>query len=632
MKTSIIILVKNQLEYTKQCIESIRQYTRPGTYEIIVVDNGSDDGTPAWLAEQQDLIVIRNEYNAGFPAGCNQGIARAAGQFILLLNNDTIVTRNWLDNLLNCLESDERIGAVGPVTNYCSYNQAIRVDYTSLAEMHAFAEEFNRSDAAKWEDRLKLVGYCMLIKRSVLDKIGVLDERFTPGNYEDDDLSLRIVEAGYRLVLCRDTFIHHYGSVSFKEDRSEYLNMLINNEKKFQEKWTFSPVSYLGVDYDISEQVIHRVSNQPRLLQVGSGCGGTMLWLKNIIPGAILYGVERNSCARKVASSFMYMYDHWDRLIAEGITFDAVIISHYLHEMTEPVKQLAQIKRLLKPGGSLFISARNSLHYPNIVRMIQGLPPEHEVRYHIEELQTMLTESGFEVLGIDRKIDVQDSHQSIIEILEKLGNHNGDRIYETRAYIIHAKPQESDELAKLLERLTDHPELPEVLEALMAYDMNEIIDAIVQHYSEPVGKLNWIATAHFQMGYNDRVLPFLNHAYELEPNNKDTVYNLAYVLHQWGHRELALRYLEKITDRDAELDVLYRKIFGMQDTASAKVRDLTFLIRRIEYGIDAESSAAMLRQAIAEETVQFEDVLDLIRLESSNPSKLLEYLQGSELN
>jgi hypothetical protein len=80
------------------------------------------------------------------------------------------------------------------------------------------------------------------------------------------------------------------------------------------------------------------------------------------------------------------------------------------------------------------------------------------------------------------------------------------------------------------------------------------------------------------------------------------------------------------------MEALYREISGGQNDSAAMVRELTFLIRRLEYGIDAQSSAALLRQAIAEDAVSFEDVLDLIKLESSDPEKLLELLQGSDLD
>ncbi len=108
-KTSIIILTYNNLSLTKGCIESIFKYTEKDSYEIIVVDNASTDDTVAYLKEQKDIKTIFNSENVGFPKGCNMGIQLASkDNDILLLNNDTIVTTNWLKNLKICLESDEK--------------------------------------------------------------------------------------------------------------------------------------------------------------------------------------------------------------------------------------------------------------------------------------------------------------------------------------------------------------------------------------------------------------------------------------------------------------------------------------------------------------------------------------------
>lgn len=182
--TSIIILTYNQLDYTKKCIESIRQYTKDNIYEVIVVDNNSTDDTVEWLKKQKDIKIVQNNKNLGFPKGCNQGILAARKDYdIMLLNNDIVVTYNWLTNLKKSLYGSDDIGAVGPITNKAVYYQSIKVDYKELDEMQAFAKKFNIWDTQKHEQRIRLIGFCMLIKRQVLDKVGLLDERFTPGNF-----------------------------------------------------------------------------------------------------------------------------------------------------------------------------------------------------------------------------------------------------------------------------------------------------------------------------------------------------------------------------------------------------------------------------------------------------------------
>lgn len=246
--TSIIILNYNTLIYTQTCLASIREHTRD--YELIVIDNGSRDGSREWLQQQTDIKLVLNDYNRGFPAGCNQGLAIAEGDELLLLNNDTIATARWLDNLRAALHSDARVGAVSCVTNYCSNFQRIDVDYHDIEAMQEFAARHNAvSDPARWEIRPRLVMFCYLMKREVFARVGMLDERFTPGNFEDDDYSLRIGKAGYSLLLCQDTFIHHHGSASFgnryldkesaefKRADRRYSAILVRNREMLIAKW-----------------------------------------------------------------------------------------------------------------------------------------------------------------------------------------------------------------------------------------------------------------------------------------------------------------------------------------------------------------------------------------------------------
>jgi O-antigen biosynthesis protein len=294
MKTSIIILTYNKLDYTKLCIESIRKYTKEGTYEIIVVDNNSTDDTALWLNQQKDIKTILNAENLGFPKGCNQGIEIASGENILLLNNDVIVTKSWLENMERCLYNSENVGAVGCVTNSCSYYHVINVQYDSIEKMQEFAVQYNVPNSDLWEERLKLVGFCMLIKKEVVDKVGILDEQFTPGNYEDDDYSARIRKAGYRLILCKDTFIHHFGSTSFKENNVAFLKLLETNRKKFEDKWGFDPDYFQIIRFDMIN-LINIPQNSPvKILEIGCLSGGTLLQIKNMYKNASLYGLERS--------------------------------------------------------------------------------------------------------------------------------------------------------------------------------------------------------------------------------------------------------------------------------------------------------------------------------------------------
>ena len=301
-KTSIIILSYNTYRMTRECIESIRRFTPGGLYEIIVVDNGSKDDSLAYLKQQQDITLIANEQNKGFPAGCNQGIRVAEhGNDILLLNSDTIVTPHYLENLQTALYSDERVGAVGCITNSCSNLQQIETSYTSYQQIIEFAEKINHSNPRLWEIRPRLVGFCYLIKNQVQRQVGYLDEVFGLGNFEDDDYSLRITMAGYRLLLCRDTFIHHYGNASFARHEDEvqrgereksYEELFFRNEKIFLDKWQVTE-DYYNI-HNVVFDVDLPLEAAPRIFVAGCGMGYDLCYLKSKYPNAILSGATEN--------------------------------------------------------------------------------------------------------------------------------------------------------------------------------------------------------------------------------------------------------------------------------------------------------------------------------------------------
>lgn len=238
--TSIIIPTYNGVHLLAPCVEAIRRHTEL-PYEIIVVDNGSTDHTAQYCLRER-LIFVALPQNEGFPFAVNRGLAVASGDQLLLLNNDVLVSPRWLSNMLLALGSANEIGLVGPVTNYASGGQQIEISYGEGDSFEQVAEQFNRSNPEKWQDVQRLVGMCLLFKREVMSRIGFLDERYSPGHYEDDDFCYRARLAGYRLLICGDTLVYHAGSASFKANHPEGWNGLIEgNRNKFIEKWGVDP-------------------------------------------------------------------------------------------------------------------------------------------------------------------------------------------------------------------------------------------------------------------------------------------------------------------------------------------------------------------------------------------------------
>jgi GT2 family glycosyltransferase/tetratricopeptide (TPR) repeat protein len=240
---SIVIPTCNERDRTRLCLESILA-TSHSPLELLLIDNASTDDTPSLLDEFRHrpgpvrVEIIRNDTNLGFAKACNQGLARAQGNYVVFLNNDTVVTDGWLDQLIAwALHDFPTVGLVGPVTNYAAPPQQIPVPYTDLPGMHAFAAQRRQDFAHQAMEFPRLSGLCLLARRDVLDKVGGFDERFGIGFFEDDDLCFRVQDQGYRCLIALDVFIHHFGSQTFKGLSIDTRHQLETNFALFKEKW-----------------------------------------------------------------------------------------------------------------------------------------------------------------------------------------------------------------------------------------------------------------------------------------------------------------------------------------------------------------------------------------------------------
>jgi GT2 family glycosyltransferase len=243
---SIIALTYNQLDYTKAFVESVFHNTSL-PFELILIDNNSSDSTGEYLtqlaASKNKVKVFLNKENAGFPGGINQGIKAASGMYILVANNDILVTENWLNRMVEAAENNPSVGIVGPVSNSVS---GVQVDkdakYSTIEEMFEYAAKVSTANKGKSFIFPRIAFLCTLVKKEVIDKIGGLDERFSPGNFEDDDFCLRAQMAGYKALVLQDVFIHHFGSKSFTaEGTQKYIARLEKNKQIFVNKWGADP-------------------------------------------------------------------------------------------------------------------------------------------------------------------------------------------------------------------------------------------------------------------------------------------------------------------------------------------------------------------------------------------------------
>ena len=581
-KTAIVILTYNKLDYTKACIDSIREYTSPGTYRLIVVDNLSTDGTRDWLAEQTDILTIFNEENVGFPKGCNQGIELAMNEDVLLLNNDILATENWLQLMQECLYSDPKIGAVGPISNSAYGDQDIEVSYANLTEMWHFANEYNRFTPSDWEQKLKLIGFCMLIRKEVIDEVGMLDEIFTPGMCEDSDYSFRVIQAGYKLVLCHNVFIHHFGSTSFGEMPEMRKALWEKNRKIFEEKWGFHTAYDTQSREDLLELIdIKKGRNIPlKVLDVGCACGATLLKAQYYWPDSERYGVEKNQHSAAIASQIanVSVGDAQSQDYPEEF-YDYILVGDVLQELDNPWELIANLRRALKLEGQLILSIPNAAHYKLIFSLITGkaLQANGEYsalkRHHLFTLSDIvagLEQSGFSMVQYTAvTLPTSDSTNQFVNELGNLaGNENNEHLNILRYLVKVSKYSAFDMLQSKLQKFENETDIQQATEEIAELIRNgqtnsfDLIEAVRNSGHEDRQKTFNILVNHFyKKGLFDNIIPLLNASLEMGPEHYDTLYNYAFILHQVEADEQALPYIDRIKNEGAEAANLYMEIY-----------------------------------------------------------------------
>ncbi len=238
---SIIIPVHNQWKYTYACLHSILQNTRDISYEIIVADDVSGDETKDIKKYIKGITVVHNKKNLGFLLNCNNAAKKARGRYIHLLNNDTVVQKNWLSSIVKLIESDKKTGLVGSKLVYPDgrlqeaggiiWNDASGWNYGRLEDPSQ--PEFNY---------VKEVDYCsgasVLISKKLWDEIGGFDERYVPAYYEDTDLAFEVRKRGLKVMYQPKSVIIHFEGISHGRDENTGLKKhQKENQKRFFNKW-----------------------------------------------------------------------------------------------------------------------------------------------------------------------------------------------------------------------------------------------------------------------------------------------------------------------------------------------------------------------------------------------------------
>jgi GT2 family glycosyltransferase len=268
--------VWNKKEMTEQCLNSIFANTG-SAYGIIIIDNASDGPTAAYLDEvatkyPDKIRIIKNRENVGNVKAVNQGIAASRADYACILDNDTLVFNDWLGEMIRIAESSRDIGVVGPHSNYGRKKPWNR-------SYQQYAGDMVSGKQGRYIETAAVIGFCYLIKRKVIDEIGVWDEHFSPGYFEDTEYCLRAGKAGYRSVFAKGAFVFHFEHTSFKTRGFETL--FKQSEEKFYSLHK-RPQKILYVLSKVDTRFYNRIKEES--YNLAKDCNWVWVFLKKSAP------------------------------------------------------------------------------------------------------------------------------------------------------------------------------------------------------------------------------------------------------------------------------------------------------------------------------------------------------------
>ncbi len=377
---SIVLVGYNNLDrLTKPAVESLLKYTEDIDYELILIDNGSSDGTLEYFKSipfaKKTIYHITKNLGAfyGYKAAQDACTGRfTKGKYVVNSPNDVIFTKNWLRNMLICAESDEKIGVIVPKTDNCSNYQTVDLGYTDFIDMQKKAAEHNVSDPKKWEERMRVIPFLWVRRQEVL---GLIKEDIAfIHNFADDDLSVQYRRAGYKLIVCGDVFIHHEGSSIVAENQDKYTADMEKGREIYRRKYfgidAWDDICNYEVDlFSVLPIAVCQEKSKIKALGIDVRCGTPLLELKNKLKKneiweINLYGFTQNAKYWQDLSSICGAAVVCDRIeyIGEYFLqddFDYILLGEYINEYEHWQQFLNDMVDKLAKNGMLAFKCKN---------------------------------------------------------------------------------------------------------------------------------------------------------------------------------------------------------------------------------------------------------------------------------
>jgi len=431
MMTSIIILNWNGLTVLRPCLAAIAENTLIDEYEVIVLDNGSEEpGLEDAVRPYPKVRLIQEPVNHGFSRGNNLAARQARGEYLVFLNNDTLPRRDWLRPLVEMQRALPAAGVVGAKLVDAAGNTLYTGTYFQPA-INAYADARRNYPAGSVDEPRECEVYCgcgILIKRELFDAVGGFDEHYFQG-YEDFDLCLKVRERGLKVMYCPGSVVEHIENVSMKKlSRRKRRSSKERNREFFERRWLHRlhefrlPQLPDGIG-DFSyytfprERLFEQIPAQAgRVLEVG--CGAGMLGERLKLSGKATHvtGIELSVDAAALAQSRLDVVQVGDiesmPLDAWRGQFDTLIVADVLEHLRDPWAAMFRLRGCLKDGGTVVASIPNIAHYKIIKKLLfiewryepGGILDHTHLRFFTRaSIEDLFRNAGFEILRIERE-------------------------------------------------------------------------------------------------------------------------------------------------------------------------------------------------------------------------------------
>ncbi len=429
-QTSIVIVTKNQSEDLLRCIDSIASTIVPGMYEIVIIDNASKDKTREWISEIDGITYMRFEENTSYTAAINQGI-RLCNVYndVFLLDADCMLTDNSFFYLTLGLYADDSVGVIGGMTNEYINEQTMYTDIGNMKEAEKQVIFVNSPMRDAYEKTVYVSDHAVLIRRRAFEKVGLLDEEFSPDMYEDKDFCTRVNLAGMAVVLCFNSYI--FKSSDRHKKYGLETELIKKNKDRFVDKWGFN-IDYSSAPRDEVIKLIDADRHKPiEVLELGCAIGSTLNRIKRLWPDSEVHGIEYVNEVVRVGSciSDIIQGDVESMEIPyEPKQFDYIICPDVLEHLRDPQGALRRFLPYLKDDGCFIISLPNIRHFGVLMMlMLDG-------RFDYQE-DGILDSTHLRFFTMDTAKEMIEGVGLLIEKIER--NYNGNS--EDNEFIRKAK-------------------------------------------------------------------------------------------------------------------------------------------------------------------------------------------------